>query len=93
MDPVARAPEQLRELPEHVRLFFAGIRPDELARLKFIVEEFQVEDLQTLSESFENLRSMKRFGRFGMWFFGFIAAGAAAAAAVQVFFGGGGGGK
>lgn len=89
MDHVERTPEKMVELPAPTREFLAAMRPDELERLKYIVEEFSQEDLIVISDSLENLRTMKRFGRFGMWFFGFVIAGAGAAGVVKTFFFGG----
>lgn len=79
-------PTALIDIPEATREFLGGMRPEELQRLKYLVEEFSAEDLVVIAESLENLRAMKRFGRFGLWVFGFIVAGAGAAGAVKVFF-------
>ncbi len=89
MRPVERPPEQLRELPESTREFLAAMRPDELKRLQFVIEEFSKDDLEVIRDSLENLRAMKRFGRFGLWLFGFMVAGASAAAVIKTYFGGG----
>jgi hypothetical protein len=86
MDHVEKPPERLVELPEPTREFLAAMRPEELERLKFLVEEFTKDDLTTISESLENLRSIKRFGRFSYWFLGFIIAGAGAAGIMKSFF-------
>lgn len=100
IDP--KLPERLPDLPEALRLFLAGIReqeienlrmlalmrPDERARLKYLVETFTDEDLEIINANLENLRAMKRFGKFGLWLFGFIVAGASAAALIKTFFSG-----
>ncbi len=93
-------PKRLPDLSPRMRLFLAGVRDSEIANLEqianldqeerekfdYLIKRFTKADFETMSDSLENLRTMKRFGRFGMWFFGFIVAGAGAAAAVKVFF-------
>lgn len=86
MDHVDKPPERLVELPEPTREFLAAMRPEELDRLKYLVEQFTKEDLTTISDSLENLRSLKRFGVFSYWFLGFIIAGAGAAGIIKTFF-------
>lgn len=100
MNAMNRNPEIPNKLPDlsiEMRRFLAGVRDDEIPRLRMIVEareeesdrlkflmtEFTIADLQTMSDSLENLRTIKRFGRFGAWFAGFVAAGAAAAAIIK----------
>ncbi len=93
-------PQRLPDLSDKMRLFLAGVRDSEIANLEqianldqeerekldYLIKRFTKSDLEVITDSLENLRTMKRFGRFGMWFFGFIVAGAGAAAAVKVFF-------
>lgn len=88
------------DLSDPMRRFLAGVRDDEIPNLKVIAEldeeqraklltlmhRFSRDDLNVLVDSLENLRVMKRFGRFGMWFFGAIIAGAGAAAAIKGLF-------
>jgi len=92
-------PTKLPDLSVEMRKFLAGVRDDEIGNLRLLVEmrddelkrftflttKFTIEDLQTMSDSMENLRTIKRFGKFGLWFAGFIAAGAAAAAVVKTW--------
>lgn len=80
------APTYLRELPEETRAFLAGMRPDELDRLKFVIEEFNKDDLKVIRDSLENLRTMKRFGIFGAWTAGFIVATATAFGLIKSLF-------
>lgn len=85
MDENAKPAERMPDVPEDMRAVLSGIRPPEVLKLKFVLEEFDIEDLKTVRDSLETLRSVRRFGRFGMWMFGFIAAGASAAAATKIF--------
>lgn len=100
MDENARLPHKLNELPEATRLFWASVRaeeldnlrkvatlrPDEMATLLYVIEAFNKEDLEVIEQNLENLRTIKRFGKFGLWMFGFIVAGAAAAALLKGWF-------
>lgn len=100
MEPNPTLPQRLPDLSDKMRLFLAGVRDSEITslelvanldqserdKLDFLLKRFTKADLEVIIDSLENLRTMKRFGRFGMWFFGFIVAGAGAAAAVKVFF-------
>lgn len=93
-------PTRLPDLSESMRKFLAGVRDNEIpnlemvanldheerSNLEFLLKRFTKADLETITDSLESLRTMKRFGRFGLWFFGFIVAGAGAAAAMKVFF-------
>jgi len=99
MDPNPIMPQRLPDLSDKMRLFLAAVRDDEIENLRFVVrmrdderdrleyviQNFTKDDLETLSDNFENFRSMKRFGRFGLWLFGFIVAGASAAGVVRAF--------
>lgn len=67
------------------RQFLAGMRPDELARLRYLVEEFSTADLEILFESLENLRVLKRFGQIGLYIAGAVVAIAGAVAALKAF--------
>lgn len=100
MEQNPQLPQRLPDLSDKMRLFLAGVRDSEITslelianldqserdKLDFLVKRFTKADLEVIIDSLENLRTMRRFGRFGMWFFGFIVAGAGAAAAVKVFF-------
>lgn len=100
MDSNAPLPHKLPDLSEEMRRFLAGVREDEIQNLKvlveldsderaalaFLVRRFSLDDLTVLIDSLENLRVMKRFGRFGMWFFAAIIAGAGAAAGIKALF-------
>lgn len=100
MEQNPQLPQRLPDLSDKMRLFLAGVRDSEIPNLEllanldekerdkldFLIKRFTKSDLEVITDSLENLRTMKRFGRFGMWFFGFIVAGAGAAAAVKVFF-------
>lgn len=100
MQEPERAPAKMIELPEKVRKFLAGLRDDELEnlrrvatlrpeerdRLMYVADNFTQGDLEVISDNLENLRSMKRFGRFGLWLAGFIIAGASAAGVIKTFF-------
>jgi hypothetical protein len=93
-------PHRLPDLSETMRLFLAGVRDTEIPnlemlanldatereKLEFVVKRFTMEDLKIINESLENLRTMKRFGRFGMWLMGAVIAGASAAAAFKALF-------
>ena len=70
---------------ENLRML-ATLRKDEREALTFVLTNFTMEDLEVISGSLENLRALKRFGRFGLWLAGFIIAGASAAAIIKVFF-------
>lgn len=103
MDTPAALPNKLPDLSDDMRRFLGGVRDDEIPNLKlvaelrseerealtFVVTKFSKDDLETIIESMENLRAIKRFGRFGMWIAGAIVAGASVAAAFKVFFVGG----
>jgi hypothetical protein len=100
MDNNAPLPNRLNELPAATRMFWASVRSEELENLKriatlrademstlmYIIEAFNTEDLQVIEQNLENMRTIKRFGKFGLWMFGFIVAGAAAAALIKGFF-------
>lgn len=100
MEENPRLPTRMPDLPEPIRLFLAGIRdeelenlrlmatlrPDERAKLRYMVNHFTMDDLEVIGDHLENLRSMKRFGRFGLWLFGFVVAGAGAAGVIKTFF-------
>ena len=100
MDENAKLPFRLSELPEKTRMFWASIRPEELDNLKkiatlrpdematmlYVIEAFNKEDLEVIEQNLENLRTIKRFGKFGLWMFGFVVAGAAAAALLRGWF-------
>lgn len=86
MDERAKPAQRMPDVPEDMRALLAGIRPDEVKKLRFLIEQYDIEDLMTVRDSLETLRSVRRFGRFGMWMFGFVAAGASAAAATKIFF-------
>lgn len=100
MDPNAPVPSALVELSPEVRRFLMGVRDseipnlellanldrDEREKLDFVIKRFTIQDLEVINESLENLRTMKRFGRFGMWVMGAVIAGAGAAAAFKALF-------
>ncbi len=100
MDENPPLPHRLPDLSEPMRRFLAGVRDSEIPnleavanldaeereRLDFVLKRFTKDDLLVINESLESLRTIKRFGRFGMWLAGFIVAGAGAAAAMKVFF-------
>lgn len=100
MDESVQLPYKLAELPESNRLFWAQLRteelenlkkvatlrPDEMATLLYVIEAFNKDDLEVIEQNLENLRTIKRFGKFGLWMFGFIVAGAGAAAIIKSFF-------
>lgn len=83
-----------------MRMFLAGVRDTEIPnlellanledeerqRLSYVLKRFTLQDLEVINESLENLRTMKRFGRFGMWVMGAIIAGAGVAAALKALF-------
>lgn len=85
MKDVEAPPQRLTELPEATRKFLAGMRPEELARLRYLVEEFDTEDLQVINENLENMRVMKRIGRWGLGLAGAVAVIAGAITAVKYF--------
>ncbi|MDE1158463.1 MAG: hypothetical protein PW791_09320 [Neorhizobium sp.] len=97
MIPNPDIPQRMPDLPEETRRFLASVRPEELPNLElwvtmrederkameYIVKNFSKEDFEIINESLENLRTMKRAGKFAFWLFGFIGAGAAAAVYVK----------
>lgn len=93
VDRVSQPPSRLSELPRATREFLAAMRPDELELVKYLVEHFSRDDLEVINDSLENLRTMRRFGKAALWFFGFVIMGAGAAGIVRTFFFPGGGAK
>ena len=100
MEQNAQTPDKLIELSPAMRKYLASVkdseienlnvltelREEERATLMYLLRKFSKEDLEVIQESVDSLRSMKRFGKFGLWLFGFVVAGASAAIVVQGFF-------
>lgn len=99
MDPNPRMPQRLPDLSDKLRLLLAGMREEEIENFRtlvtmrseekdslvYLAREFSKEELAVIKANLENLRTMKRFGKFGLWLFGFIVAGAGAAGIVKTF--------
>ncbi|WP_431322217.1 hypothetical protein [Rhizobium sp. YTU87027] len=100
MDPNPQLSQRLPDLSTEMRLFLAAVRDDEIDNLKlvasldeeerqalqFMLKNFKKDDLAVINDSLENLRTMKRFGRFGMYLMGLIIAFTSAVGAVKIFF-------
>jgi hypothetical protein len=83
-----------------MRLFLAAVREDAIDNLKmvasldederqalqFIIKNFKTADLAVINDSLESLRTMKRFGRFGMWLMGMIIAFTSVVGAIKILF-------
>lgn len=93
-------PQKLPDLSVEMRKFLAGVRDDEIPNLRLLVEmrederealtfvttRFTIPDLKTLYDGLEGLRTIKRFGVFGVWVAAAIAAGAVAAGVIKGWF-------
>lgn len=107
MDPHPQLPLRLPDLSPEMRLFLAAVREDEIDNLKmvasldederqalqFIIKNFKTADLAVINDSLESLRTMKCFGRFGMWLMGMIIAFTSVVGAIKILFMSGSGPK
>jgi hypothetical protein len=73
----------LRPEQQHNLALLANLREEEYKAMDYLVRNFSVDDLKTLNESMENLRTMRRAGGFAFWLVGLLGTGAAAAAYVK----------